>query len=117
VYLVLLLIGFLGKVGEAYHADYATSKSAIMYGLVCSLKNEIVKIAPRGRVNCVAPGWTKTPMAETALADFNIIYQALATTPLRKVAEPKDVANQVAFISSNKVSGHVTGEVSDTSAS
>lgn len=28
----------------------------MMYGLALSLKNEIVKIAPRGRVNCVAPG-------------------------------------------------------------
>lgn len=100
-----------GKVGEAYHADYASSKSALMYGFLLSLKNEIVKIAPLGRANCVAPGWTKTPMAEAALADFNVIYQALATTPLKKVAEPRDVANQVAIISSNQVSGHVTGEV------
>lgn len=52
---------------------------AIMYGLCLSLKNEIVKIAPKGRVNCVAPGWVKTPMAETALKNPDIIYRALAT--------------------------------------
>lgn len=50
-----------------------------MYGLLLSLKNEIVKIAPRGRVNCVAPGWVRTPMAAEALKDPNIIYRALAT--------------------------------------
>lgn len=67
-----------------------------MYGFTLSLKNEIVKIAPRGRVNCVAPGWVsikgpaytaftqrcaqvKTSMASEALADPSIIYQALAT--------------------------------------
>lgn len=39
----------------------------MMYGLLLSLKNEIVKIAPRGRANCVAPGWVDTPMATDAL--------------------------------------------------
>jgi NAD(P)-dependent dehydrogenase (short-subunit alcohol dehydrogenase family) len=51
----------------------------MMYGLTLSLKNEFVKIAPRGRVNAIAPGWVKTPMAEAALKDGNIVYRALAT--------------------------------------
>ena len=50
-----------------------------MYGLTLSLKNEIVKIAPRGRVNTVAPGWVKTPMAREALDDPAVVYRALAT--------------------------------------
>ena len=50
-----------------------------MYGFTLSLKNEIFKIAPRGRVNTVAPGWVKTPMAEEALSDPTIVYRALAT--------------------------------------
>ena len=44
-----------------------------------SLKNEIVKIAPRGRANCVAPGWVDTPMATDALKDPEIVYRALAS--------------------------------------
>ena len=51
----------------------------MMYGLLLSLKNEIVKIAPRARANCVAPGWVYTPMAEKALSDPEIVYEALAT--------------------------------------
>lgn len=51
----------------------------MMYGLTMSLKNEIVKIAPRGRVNCVAPGWVRTPMAASALENPAVVYQALAT--------------------------------------
>ena len=51
----------------------------MMYGLLLSLKNEIVKIAPRGRVNCVAPGWVDTPMAKDALANPDTVYRALAT--------------------------------------
>jgi short-subunit dehydrogenase len=52
---------------------------AMMYAMTLSLKNEVVKIAPGARVNCVAPGWTKTPMAAKALEDEKIVYQALAS--------------------------------------
>ncbi|KAI0706014.1 NAD(P)-binding protein [Cerioporus squamosus] len=108
----MILIGSTaGKYGEAGHADYAASKSAMMYGLCLSLKNEIVKIAPKGRVNVVAPGWVKTPMAEESLKNPNIVYRALATTPLKKVAVPEDVANQIVVLSSSTVSGHVSGHV------
>ncbi|KAJ7204721.1 NAD-P-binding protein [Mycena pura] len=100
-----------GKYGELGHADYAATKSALMYGFTLSLKNEIVKIAPRGRVNTVAPGWVKTPMAEEALSDPTIVYRALATTPMKKVAEPWDVATQIVVLSSPVLSGHVTGQV------
>jgi len=54
-------------------------REAMMYGLTLSLKNEIVNIAPQGRVNCVAPGWVKTPMAEEAMKDKAVVYRSLAT--------------------------------------
>jgi NAD(P)-dependent dehydrogenase (short-subunit alcohol dehydrogenase family) len=54
--------------------------AAVMYGLTLSLKNEIVSIAPKGRVNCVAPGWVKTPMAEEAMKNWRVVYQSLATS-------------------------------------
>ncbi|RDB23571.1 Nodulation protein G [Hypsizygus marmoreus] len=100
-----------GKFGEFGHADYSASKSAMMYGLTLTLKNEIVKIAPKGRVNCIAPGWVKTPLAEEALKDPLVVYRALATTPLKKVGLPSDVANQIAIIASQRVSGHISGQV------
>ncbi|KAI0041680.1 NAD-P-binding protein [Auriscalpium vulgare] len=100
-----------GKYGQHGHADYAAGKSAMMYGLTLSLKNEIVKVASKGRVNSVAPGWVKTPMAHDALKNSSTVYRALATTPLRKVAEASDVANQIVVLASAKVSGHVSGQV------
>ncbi|KAJ7787161.1 NAD(P)-binding protein [Mycena olivaceomarginata] len=100
-----------GKYGEAGHADYAASKSALMYGFMLSLKNEIVKIAPRGRVNCVAPGWVRTPKKEEKLKDPVFVHRALATVPLKKPAEPWDIATQVVCLSSTAISGHVTGHV------
>ncbi|KAJ7602541.1 NAD(P)-binding protein [Mycena rosella] len=108
---ILFIGSTAGKYGEAGHADYAASKSALMYGLTLSLKNEIVKIAPRGRVNAVAPGWVNTPMATETLKDRAFVYRVLATTPLKKVAEPWDIAAQIVVLSSPSLSGHITGQV------
>ncbi|KAI0668997.1 NAD-P-binding protein [Trametes maxima] len=108
---IILIGSTAGKYGEAGHADYASTKSAMMYGLCLTLKNEIVQIAPKGRVNAIAPGWVKTPMAEESLKDPNVVYRALATMPLKKVATPEDVASQVVIISSSPLSGHITGQV------
>ena len=59
----LVLVGSTaGIVGEAGHADYAAAKSAVLGGLLLSLKNEVVRVAPRARVNAVAPGWTESAM-------------------------------------------------------
>ncbi|KAK9895798.1 NAD dependent epimerase/dehydratase [Cystobasidium minutum MCA 4210] len=107
---IVLIGSTAGKYGEAGHADYAASKSAMMGGLLLSLKNEIVKIAPRGRVNSINPGWTATPMAKQALQDEKVVYAALASTPLRKVATPQDIANQILVVASPVLSGHVTGQ-------
>lgn len=108
---IVLIGSTAGKYGEANHGDYAISKSAMMYGLTMTLKNEIVKIAPRGRVNCIAPGWVSTPMVQEALNDPAVSGPVLAATPLKKFATSLDVANQIAVLSSSVVSGHVTGQV------
>jgi 3-oxoacyl-[acyl-carrier protein] reductase len=107
----LVLVGSTaGLVGEAGHADYAAAKSAILGGLLLSLKNEIVRIAPRGRVNAVAPGWTESPMTRGHV-DPEHVRRLSRTMPLRKVARPEDVARQVVVLASDELSGHVTGQV------
>lgn len=107
---IVLVGSTAGVFGEAGHADYAASKSALTAGLMYSLKNEIVRIAARGRVNAVSPGWTMTPMAESFAADPKAIRQALATIPLRKVAVTQDIAHAVLFLSSSRVAGHISGQ-------
>jgi 3-oxoacyl-[acyl-carrier protein] reductase len=108
----LVLIGSTaGVFGEAGHADYAAAKSAVTGGLLLSLKNEVVRVAPRARVNAVAPGWTVSPMTRSTLDDPSVLERATRTMALRKAAELEDVARQVVALASDTISGHVTGEV------
>jgi 3-oxoacyl-[acyl-carrier protein] reductase len=99
-----------GVFGEAGHADYAAAKSAITGGLLLSLKNEIARIAPGGRVNAVAPGWTESPMTRGHV-DAEDVRRISRTMALRKVAQPDDVAAQVVVFASDTLSGHVTGQL------
>jgi 3-oxoacyl-[acyl-carrier protein] reductase len=108
----LVLVGSTaGIFGEAGHADYAAAKSAIVRGLLLSLKNEIVRIAPLGRVNAVCPGWTVSPMTRSTLDEPGLVDRATRTMALEKVAEPEDVARQIVVLASDELSGHVTGQV------
>lgn len=107
----LVLVGSTaGRFGEAGHADYAAAKSAIQVGLLLSLKNEIVRIAPKARVNAVAPGWTVSPMTRGSL-DPEVVDRVTRTMALRKVAAADDIARAVVVLSSDALSGHVTGEL------
>jgi 3-oxoacyl-[acyl-carrier protein] reductase len=107
---LVMVASTAGVFGEAGHADYAAAKSAIAYGLLLSLKNEVVRIAPRARVNVVAPGWTASPMTRGHI-DEERVRRISRTMALRKVAQPEDVARQVVALVSDEISGHVTGQV------
>jgi 3-oxoacyl-[acyl-carrier protein] reductase len=108
----LVLIGSTAAVfGEAGHADYAAAKSAVVHGLLLSLKNEVVRIAPSARVNAVSPGWTRSPMTRATLDDPAVLEWATRTMPLRKAAQPEDIARQVVALASDEISGHVTGQM------
>ena len=107
----LVLVGSTaGAFGEAGHADYAAAKAAVQVGLLRSLKNEIVRVAPAGRVNAVAPGWTESPMTRGHV-DPDAVRRISRTMALRKVAQPEDVAAQVVVLASDRLSGHVTGQL------
>ena len=108
----IVLVGSTAALfGEADHADYSAAKAGLVYGLTRSLKNEIVRLAPRGRVNCVCPGWTHTPMAEAHVADAELMHRVYATIPMQKIATPEDVAAAIVFLSSDKLAGHLSGTI------
>jgi 3-oxoacyl-[acyl-carrier protein] reductase len=107
----LVLVGSTaGRFGEAGHADYAAAKAGIQVGLLLSLKNEIVRIGARGRVNAVAPGWTFSPMTRGELAP-ELVERITRTMALRKVATADDIARAVVVLASDELSGHISGEL------
>ena len=108
---IVIISSTAGLFGEAGHADYAAAKSALAGGFVKSLKNEIVRVAPNGRVNVVCPGWTRTEMTRDALADEALEPRVTRTMALRKLGTAEDVARVVVSLASDVISGHVTGEV------
>ena len=99
-----------GIYGESGHSDYATAKGAITSGLLMSLKNDVSKLG-NVRINAVAPGWTITPKKIEQGIDEDLIKRATATMSLKKLATPEDIANTVISISSDVISGHITGQV------
>ena len=107
---IVIVSSTAGIFGEAGHADYASAKAGLI-GLVRSLKNEIVRVAPNGRVNVVCPGWTVTEMARSALEDPTVEPRVTRTMALKKLGAPEDVARVIVSLASDHISGHVTGEV------
>lgn len=112
-----VLIGSTAAVfGEAGHADYASAKAAMAYGLTRTAKNEIARIAPHtadycgGRVNCVCPGWTVVPRNAAKLGDAATVQKVTATMALPQIARPEDIANATVYLASDKLARHITGQ-------
>jgi 3-oxoacyl-[acyl-carrier protein] reductase len=112
----VLIASTAGVFGEAFHADYASAKAAMAYGLVRTLKNELPRIAPHtktycgGRINCICPGWTVVPRNEAKLGDAKVVQKVTATMALPQIARPDDMANAAVFLSSDKLARHITGQ-------
>ncbi|KAK3629177.1 hypothetical protein LTR56_018186 [Elasticomyces elasticus] len=100
-----------GKFGQAGHVEYASGKAGLQYGLVPTVKNEIVKLNPKARINAVAPGWVDTELIGDRLDDPKELYlESQGTVALKKIAQPVDVAKAVAFLASHRASGHMSGQ-------
>jgi 3-oxoacyl-[acyl-carrier protein] reductase len=104
---VVLISSTAGQRGEAFHADYAASKGAII-SMVKGLSTELA--AHKIYVNCVAPGWVETDMAAPALQDPEISKRVFATIPLGRVGRPEEIAAAVLFLCTPHA-GFITGEI------
>jgi 3-oxoacyl-[acyl-carrier protein] reductase len=102
---VVIVSSTAGQRGEAYHADYAATKGA----LISLTKSLAVECAPHLIVNCVAPGWVDTEMSRPALSSDNrdLIRKSI---PLQRIATADDIAGPILFLCSD-LARHVTGEV------
>ena len=105
---IVLVASTAGQRGEAFHADYAATKGAV----IALTKSLAVELAPRVNVNCVAPGWVETDMSrEPYERDAGRGRREIeASIPLGRVASPEDVAGPIVFLCSD-LACHITGEI------
>jgi 3-oxoacyl-[acyl-carrier protein] reductase len=104
---IVLISSTSGQRGEAFHADYAASKGA----LIAMTKGLATELARYGiYVNSVAPGWVDTDMTSSTLVDPKadaLIYQQI---PLGRVGRPEEIAGPVLFLCT-PMAGFITGEI------
>ena len=104
---IVLVSSTAGQRGEAFHADYAVSKGALI-SLTKSLSSEL---AAQGiYVNCVAPGWVATEMSAPALATEAGQTKIFGTIPLGRVGRPEEIAAPILFLCTSWA-GFISGEV------
>ena len=69
-----------GVFGQAGHVEYASGKAGLQYGLVRTVKNEIVRLNGKARINAIAPGWVDTKLIEGRLGDPKEMWREAQAT-------------------------------------
>jgi 3-oxoacyl-[acyl-carrier protein] reductase len=104
---IVLIASAAGQRGEAGHADYATTKGAII-ALTKSLSSEL---APCGiYANCVAPGWTHTEMTGSVFDAPEVAARTNPTIPVGRPAHVTEIAGPILFLCT-PFAGFISGEI------
>jgi NAD(P)-dependent dehydrogenase (short-subunit alcohol dehydrogenase family) len=91
---------------EETHAVYNVTKAAVW----ALIRSAAIDLASHGiRVNGVAPGVADTPLAELVVHNAELAPEYLKSIPLRRFAQPSDIADCVAFLASDQAS-YITGQ-------
>ncbi|MCG6495234.1 3-oxoacyl-[acyl-carrier-protein] reductase [Kitasatospora sp. A2-31] len=102
---IVNLSSVAGVYGHAGQTNYAASKAGII-AFSRSLAKEVGRYGIR--VNTVAPGFIETDM--TAVLEGKTRKEALASVPLRRMGQPEEVADLVAYLASDRAA-YITGAV------
>ncbi len=103
---VVLFSSVAAQTGMPFHSSIAMSKAAVE-GLTRSLAAEL---APKIRVNCIAPSLTETPLAGRLINTPEKIEQSGKRHPLQRIGNTNDIASMAAFLLSDD-SSWMTGQV------
>ena len=104
---VVIVSSTAGQRGEAFHADYAATKGAVI-SLVKGLSTELAK--DKIYVNCVAPGWVQTEMSRPVLSTPEWQEKLPKVVPVGRAAYPEEIAAPILFLCT-KHAGFITGEI------
>jgi 2-hydroxycyclohexanecarboxyl-CoA dehydrogenase len=105
---IVNVVSDAGRVGMQGEAVYAAAKGGVI-ALTKSLAQEMARYAIR--VNCVSPGPTNTRVLTDNLGQHpDLIDRMIRRIPLRRVAEPEDVAEAVVFLAGPRAR-YITGQV------
>ena len=94
-----------GVMGYPFYADYNATKA----GVIELTKSMALELAPKVRVCAVAPGYVMTPMQRAEYTD-EMLEQVNQKIPLRRHAQPEEIAALFAFLASDdaaNITGHV----------
>lgn len=100
---ILMTASTNGTEGHRWYADYNASKA----GVIMMTKTMALELAPLVRVNCICPGYVLTPMQKAEYTDemLKIVNDGI---PMKRHAEPEEVAALFAFLASDDAR-YITG--------
>jgi 3-oxoacyl-[acyl-carrier protein] reductase len=104
---IVLVSSTAGQRGEAFHADYAATKGALI-SLTKSLSTEL--IGQGIHCNCVAPGWVATEMSADVLSNPETSKKLLSLIPLGRAAHVDEIAAPILFLCT-PLAGFISGEI------
>jgi meso-butanediol dehydrogenase / (S,S)-butanediol dehydrogenase / diacetyl reductase len=94
-----------GIIGHPYYADYNATKA----GVIELTKSMALELAPKVRVNTVAPGYVLTPMQRAEYTE-EMLEAVNRKIPLGRHAQPEEIAALFAFLASDEAA-YITGSV------
>lgn len=102
---IINISSVVGITGNAGQCNYAASKA----GVIGFSKSVARELASRNiNVNVIAPGYINTDM--TKVLPDKVKEEVIKTIPMKKIGDPKEIANLALFLSSN-LSDYITGQV------
>lgn len=104
---VIIVSSIGGLRGSVHLGIYAISKAADFQ----LARNLAMEWGPQNiRINCIAPGLVRTDFARALWENPDMLAKSVASTPLRRIGEPEDIAGAAVFLAS-RAGAWITGQV------